>query len=411
MCRLAHIIVPPENDDDVGGDDGDDDDGEEGGCRGKEDTSHGTNGETAKKTTNVNDVRHDNSESNLLLKSGKEEDCDTADGGNIDHDDDDRHPTTDDDTTDTRPNVAQKETKYNGADGDDDEEEFVCGICLDPLGCNVPIEVPGVVIDEMNDHKTTTTASSSSTTDKSVQRKKFGLLTGCDHVFCIDCLRHWRKEQKKDASELSSLIPGRDDVSSASDRVRACPTCRQVSDFVVPSDKFCVGVEKVQVVGAYKARLSCIPCKRFNGRLGSCPFGRDCFYAHRRSGGQDMKRKDKSKKELWEAKQRRAQNRHVDFLTSLYWLDEEWNAIPSVFGGFNPTPEMFDEDFVLSTLAATTTHRRNGLSDNTNPRRRNRGSRRPDRINQDVLRLVRSLVRTTTLEDAAWDSDSHNASR
>jgi E3 ubiquitin-protein ligase makorin len=161
-------------------------------------------------------------------------------------------------------------------DVDHDSNEMFCGICLEPLGQmrNDQGEIKHI-------------------------RKKFGLLSSCDHMFCIHCLRTWRHQQKKNASNNASS-------DRTSIRVRACPACRQASDFVVPSDRFCTGEEKRQVVSSYQARLSCTPCKRFNGKLGSCPFGRDCFYAHwNRETGHDMKSQDKTKLELWKDKQDR----------------------------------------------------------------------------------------------------------
>ncbi|KAL3898131.1 MAG: hypothetical protein SGARI_006751 [Bacillariaceae sp.] len=165
---------------------------------------------------------------------------------------------------------------------DCDPNELCCGICMDPLG-------------QRNDQG-----------EIKHNRKKFGLLSACDHIFCISCLRTWRHEQKKRALNNSRNMFSDESSGDASNRVRACPACRQASDFVVPSDRFCTGEEKRHVVASYQARLSCTPCKRFNGKLGSCPFGKDCFYAHwDPHTGQDKKSLDKTKKQLWTEKQER----------------------------------------------------------------------------------------------------------
>jgi Zinc finger C-x8-C-x5-C-x3-H type (and similar)/Zinc finger, C3HC4 type (RING finger)/RNA-binding, Nab2-type zinc finger len=172
--------------------------------------------------------------------------------------------------------------------------ENTCGICLEPLG-------------QTRNNKG----------EIKHNRKKFGLLSACDHIFCIQCLRTWRFQQKKETSNEGRNNPTAEDATG-SDRVRACPLCRQPSDFIVPSDRFCVGQEKEQVVAAYKARLSCTPCKRFTGKLGSCPFGADCFYAHWDSHtGEDMKILDKTKQELWrekaEKQRLKAQRRRLQY--------------------------------------------------------------------------------------------------
>ena len=126
-------------------------------------------------------------------------------------------------------------------------------------------------------------------------QKKFGLLSGCSHVFCFACLMEWRK--KKGCSRLSLTQEQR----------RNCPTCRTHSDYVVPSDRYWPGgPEKQAIIAAYKARLALIPCKNFDGTLGSCVFGRDCFFAHLQnddsnnnnnsssSGPRDIKSQDES---------------------------------------------------------------------------------------------------------------------
>ena len=198
------------------------------------------------------------------------------------------------------------------------EQQLICGICLDPLGRSA--NVGG---------EEETTATTTGGGQQNYNRKKFGLLTACDHIFCVNCLRTWRFEQKKKAdaeqhsqSQLQHHHQQRpNDVfsSSMSQKVRACPECRQVSDFVVPSDRYVTGTEKQKAISEYQARLSCIQCKRFDGTLGSCPFGKDCFYAHystttstssRNKGGDnnnnkvyDTKHLDKSKQELWQEKE------------------------------------------------------------------------------------------------------------
>ncbi|KAK4488626.1 hypothetical protein RD792_004395 [Penstemon davidsonii] len=79
--------------------------------------------------------------------------------------------------------------------------------------------------------------------------RKFGILSECDHPFCISCIRNWRS-----SSPASGL-----DVNSA---LRACPICRKLSYFVIPS-----------VIWS-------IDCRNFDFGNGTCPFGTSCFYKH-----------------------------------------------------------------------------------------------------------------------------------
>ena len=73
---------------------------------------------------------------------------------------------------------------------------------------------------------------------------------------------------------------------------------------MIPSVTFAVGEEKKQIIGAIKAKRASIDCERFDGSLGSCPFGKDCFYAHLDSLGNDIKSQDLSMKELYEKREK-----------------------------------------------------------------------------------------------------------
>ncbi|GAV72756.1 zf-CCCH domain-containing protein/zf-RING_2 domain-containing protein [Cephalotus follicularis] len=98
--------------------------------------------------------------------------------------------------------------------------------------------------------------------------RKFGLLSECDHPFCISCIRNWRSN-----SPTSGM-----DVNTA---VRACPICRKLSYFVIPSVIwYSSKEEKQEIVDSYKAKLKSIDCKHFNFGNGNCPFGTSCFYRH-----------------------------------------------------------------------------------------------------------------------------------
>jgi len=95
--------------------------------------------------------------------------------------------------------------------------------------------------------------------------RKFGLMTGCDHSFCLSCILEWRNKSK--------------DATNASTMVKSCPTCRQESLYIIPSSIFCTGEHKLNIIEQYKNSLKSTPCKHFS-RVGNCPFGADCFFAH-----------------------------------------------------------------------------------------------------------------------------------
>lgn len=135
-------------------------------------------------------------------------------------------------------------------------------------------------------------------------KRNFGVLSCCNHTFCFCCLMEWRKEG---SSEVTSR--------------RVCPTCRKSSDYVVPSlfmpenDE-----EKEQVLIGYKAHCSTIPCKHFElGLPNSCTFGRDCFYAHLSKKGKDIKSRDKTMQQLYEARQRdrNGRGRDLEYITDM----------------------------------------------------------------------------------------------
>ncbi|KAF6168318.1 hypothetical protein GIB67_018158 [Kingdonia uniflora] len=98
--------------------------------------------------------------------------------------------------------------------------------------------------------------------------RKFGLLSECDHPFCISCIRSWRSNSPTSGMDVNTAL-------------RACPICRKLSYFVIPSAIwYSRQEEKQQIVHNYKAKLRSIDCKHFDYGNGSCPFGTSCFYKH-----------------------------------------------------------------------------------------------------------------------------------
>ncbi|KAI4333150.1 hypothetical protein L6164_017991 [Bauhinia variegata] len=98
--------------------------------------------------------------------------------------------------------------------------------------------------------------------------RKFGLLSECDHPFCISCIRNWRSSNPTTGMDVNNTL-------------RACPICRKLSYFVIPSVIwYSTNEEKQEIVDSYKAKLKSIDCKHFDFGNGNCPFGTSCFYKH-----------------------------------------------------------------------------------------------------------------------------------
>lgn len=98
---------------------------------------------------------------------------------------------------------------------------------------------------------------------------RFGLLTGCVHAFCLDCIRQWRAR-----------------IDLPNDTIRACPLCRTVSYFVVPCDRYVTDeARKAAINGEYHTSQRVIPCRYFDNGRGTCPFGSSCWYAHTNPDG------------------------------------------------------------------------------------------------------------------------------
>ncbi|KAJ7245147.1 hypothetical protein B0H12DRAFT_790343 [Mycena haematopus] len=110
----------------------------------------------------------------------------------------------------------------------------------------------------------------------------YGLLTGCNHIFCITCIKQWRDPVNKSVDVVDS------------GNIKRCPMCRQPAKFIIPSSKFYAqGEAKDAAMARYLDSMKRVPCKHFQKSLASaratpfCPFGKDCFYQHRNLDGSD----------------------------------------------------------------------------------------------------------------------------
>eukprot|EP00124_Ichthyophonus_hoferi_P004202 Ihof_evm5s436 gene=Ihof_evmTU5s436 len=100
-------------------------------------------------------------------------------------------------------------------------------------------------------------------TEKKGTACRFGILSECDHIFCLGCIRQWRTE------------------TVASSVVRCCPICRVPSYYIVPSTTWPATLEeKEAVITGYKQSLGQKDCMHFQYGEGECPFGSSCFYRH-----------------------------------------------------------------------------------------------------------------------------------
>eukprot|EP00297_Palpitomonas_bilix_P012098 CAMPEP_0113875106 /NCGR_PEP_ID=MMETSP0780_2-20120614/4748_1 /TAXON_ID=652834 /ORGANISM="Palpitomonas bilix" /LENGTH=319 /DNA_ID=CAMNT_0000861039 /DNA_START=96 /DNA_END=1056 /DNA_ORIENTATION=+ /assembly_acc=CAM_ASM_000599 len=142
--------------------------------------------------------------------------------------------------TSTWRSAARGQPTPGGAEGEEGgAEEMKCGICLELVKNS---------------------------------GQPYGLLNGCDHVFCLVCIRNWRESAKMEEEKLEAA--------------RSCPLCRNHSDYVVPSWVFPSSAEeKEMIIAGYKRNCARIPCKHFNFGQGECPFGSSCFYDHRYRDG------------------------------------------------------------------------------------------------------------------------------
>lgn len=144
----------------------------------------------------------------------------------------------------------------------------------------------------------------------STPKKQFGLLSSCSHVFCHECLMTWRCNRSA-TSEATTNVSSSSLPSLSSQQRRVCPTCREPSDYVIPSTIFpTTPSQKLNIVQQYKHKCSTIQCREFvkTKKMGSCPFGRDCFYAHFNESGVDVKERDKTMEELFQRRNNRRRN-------------------------------------------------------------------------------------------------------
>ena len=107
-----------------------------------------------------------------------------------------------------------------------------------------------------------------------ISERRFGILENCNHIYCLSCIRKWRRSRQYESNQLINGIQNPENI-------RACPECRIVSSFVIPSNYFIDAEEEKQtLIAEYKTALSKKHCKYFKRGEGICSFGEACFYLH-----------------------------------------------------------------------------------------------------------------------------------
>ncbi|KAK9467528.1 hypothetical protein V1512DRAFT_261395 [Lipomyces arxii] len=138
---------------------------------------------------------------------------------------------------------------HNGLEGEHDNEDECCGICMSR---------PAV----------------------------YGLLLNCKHVFCADCIREWRATEG-----FATVIVSTDGTTRSNEYIwrpgrskhtrmlnKCCPYCRKLSDYIVPSSRMPVSdADKQAIITGYLRTLRHIPCKYGPSK---CLFGYNCLYGH-----------------------------------------------------------------------------------------------------------------------------------
>jgi len=122
--------------------------------------------------------------------------------------------------------------------------------------------------------------------------RRFGLLEGCAHAFCLPCIRSWRgqaaAQQEQQQNQQQNQQTQQIDVATS---LRTCPLCRTPAWFVTPSATWPATEEaKRAIVEAYRGSLSRIECRWWDRGRGACPFGTSCFYLHLDAEGNEVPR-------------------------------------------------------------------------------------------------------------------------
>ncbi|XP_053575009.1 E3 ubiquitin-protein ligase makorin-1 [Bombina bombina] len=147
-------------------------------------------------------------------------------------------------------------------------KDIVCGVCME------------VVYEKVNPSE-----------------RRFGILSNCNHAYCLKCIRKWRS-----AKHFESKI------------IKSCPECRITSNFVIPSEYWVEEKEeKHKLIQKYKEAMSNKSCRYFDEGRGSCPFGGNCFYKHAYPDGRIEEPQPRQKGGMSSRYRAQRRNRFWDF--------------------------------------------------------------------------------------------------
>lgn len=144
--------------------------------------------------------------------------------------------------------------------------------------------------------------------------QRFGILTDCEHAFCLNCIRQWRSS-----------------THTKKATIRACPICRKVSYFVIPSSVWITDqAEKERLISDFKKNTRAKPCRHFQQGNGVCPFGNICFYSHAMPDGVEAEVDLRLYKNAENETKLLTENKLWDFITvrensSSNLVTDEWN--------------------------------------------------------------------------------------
>ncbi|KAM6161590.1 E3 ubiquitin-protein ligase makorin-2 [Erethizon dorsatum] len=115
----------------------------------------------------------------------------------------------------------------------------------------------------------------------SASERRFGILSSCNHTYCLSCIRQWRC-----AKQFENQI------------IKSCPECRVISEFVIPSVYWVEDQNKKnELIEAFKQGMGKKACKYFEQGKGTCPFGSKCLYRHAYPDGR-LAEPEKPRKQL-----------------------------------------------------------------------------------------------------------------